>query len=121
MVTRASGGLDIGELRRAIEERDLERMLSFYDDDAEILTVDRNAPPSAPHELRGKAAITEYLKDIFGREMTHRVENEVVGEDRIAFAERCEYPDGTKVLALETCELRDGKILRQVGVQVWDE
>lgn len=76
---------------------------------------------SAPHELRGKAEIAEHLKDVFGREMTHSFENEVVGEDRIAFAERCEYPDGTRVLALETCELRDGKIFRRVGVQAWDE
>jgi hypothetical protein len=33
----------------------------------------------------------------------------------------CEYPDGTRVLGAETIELRDGKIVRQVNVEAWDE
>jgi hypothetical protein len=53
--------------------------------------------------------------------MTHRVENEVVGENRVAFNEACEYPDGTRVLGAQTLELRDGKIARQVNVEAWDE
>jgi hypothetical protein len=53
--------------------------------------------------------------------MTHSVENEVVGDNRIAFFEACEYPDGTHVLGAETLELRDGKIVRQVNVEAWDE
>ena len=32
------------------------------------------------------------------------VENEVVGDNRIAFFEACEYPDGTHVLGAETLE-----------------
>ena len=35
--------------------------------------------------LRGKEAISEYLSDVFGRDMTHRVESEVVGEGRVVF------------------------------------
>jgi hypothetical protein len=53
--------------------------------------------------------------------MTHRVEGEVVGEDRVAFNVACEYPDGTRVLAAENLDLRDGKIVRQVEVVAWDE
>ncbi len=53
--------------------------------------------------------------------MTHHVEDEVVGESRIAFNEACEYPDGTKVLAATTLDLREGKIVRQVSVEAWDE
>ena len=59
--------------------------------------------------LRDKEAISEYLRDVFGRDMTHRVESEVVGEDRVAFNVACEYPDGTRVLAAENLDLRDGK------------
>jgi hypothetical protein len=70
--------------------------------------------------LRGKEEIAAYLRDICGREMTHRVENEIVGENRMAFNEACEYPDGTRVLGAETLELR-GKIVRQVNVEAWDE
>jgi hypothetical protein len=53
--------------------------------------------------------------------MTHRVENEVIGADRVAFNEACEYPDGTKALGVETLDVRDGKIVREVIVQAWDQ
>jgi tRNA-binding EMAP/Myf-like protein len=53
--------------------------------------------------------------------MTQRVENEVIGADRVAFNEACEYPEGTKALAVETLDVRDGKIVREVIVQAWDE
>lgn len=83
--------------------------------------VNRYATPSAPRELHGKKEIGEYLRDVCGRAMSHRVEHEVVGEDRVAFDEACEYEDGTRVLAATTLEVRDGKIVRQVNVEVWDE
>ena len=37
-----------------------------------------------------------YLFLLMRRAMTHRVENEVIGEDRVAFNEACEYPDATR-------------------------
>jgi hypothetical protein len=40
--------------------------------------------------------------------MTHRVENEILGEDRIAFNEACEYPAVTKILAAMTLEVQGG-------------
>jgi nuclear transport factor 2 (NTF2) superfamily protein len=121
MATQAPGGLDFETLRRAIEERDAETLVGFYAEDAEVHTVNRNTTPSSPQVLRGKEQISEYLRDVCSREMTHRVENEVVGENRIAFQEACEYPDGVRVLGAETLEVRDGKIVRQVNVEAWDE
>lgn len=121
MATQAPGSLDFETLRRAIEERDAETLTRFYADDAELHTVNKNTTPSSPLVLRGKQEISEYLRDVYSREMTHRVENEVLGDDRIAFFEACEYPDGTRVLGAETLELRDGKIARQVNVEAWDE
>jgi nuclear transport factor 2 (NTF2) superfamily protein len=116
-----AGALDFEVLRRAIEERDAETLAGLYADDAEMLTINRNSTPSSPDVLRGKEEIGEYLRDVCSREMTHKVENEVVGEDRIAFQEACEYPDGVRVLGAETIELRDGKIVRQVNIEAWDE
>jgi hypothetical protein len=107
---QTAGGLDFEALRRAIEQSD-----------AEMLTVNRNSTPSSPEVLRGKEAIAEYLADVCGRDMTHRVENEVVGRDRIAFNEACEYSDGLRVLAAATLDVRDGQIIRQVNVEAWDE
>jgi hypothetical protein len=117
----AAGGLDLEALRRAAEGKDPDSMLGLYADDAEYVRVDRNNTPSSPMALRGKEEVAEYLRDVFSRDMTHRIENEVVGEDRAAFNWACEYPDGTKVLAAETVELREGMIVRHVSVQAWDE
>ena len=121
MATQAPGGLDFETLRRAIEERDAETLIGLYAEDAELRTVNKNTTPSSPQVLRGKEEISRYLRDVCGREMTHRVESEVVGENRVAFNEACEYPDGTRVLTAQTLELCDGKIARQVNVEAWDE
>lgn len=118
---RTAGGLDFEALRRAIEQSDADSLTSFYAEEAEMLTVNRNTTPSSPQVLRGKEAIAEYLADVCGREMTHRIENEVVGQDRIAFNEACEYPDGLRVLAAATLDVRDGQIVRQVNIEAWDE
>jgi ketosteroid isomerase-like protein len=120
-MTEQKAGLDFEALRRAEEEHDLDSMLALYAEDAQIVIVNRNTPPSSPFELHGKEEIAEYLRDVFGREMSHRVENEVVGEERIAFNVACEYPDGTRVLSAENLDVRDGKIVRQVEVVAWDE
>ena len=117
----ATGGPDLEALRRAAQGKDADSMLGLYADEAEYVRVDHNKTPSSPMALRGKEEIGEYLRDVFSRDMTHRIENEVVGEDRAAFNWACEYPDGTKVLAAETVEVRDGMIVRQVSVQAWDE
>ncbi len=39
---------DLDTLRRGIEERDAEAMLSLYADDAEMTEVDKTNPPRAP-------------------------------------------------------------------------
>ncbi len=116
-----AGGLDFEALRRAIEQSDADSLTSFYAEEAEMLTVNRNSTPSSPEVLRGKEAIAEYLADVCGRDMTHRIENEVVGQDRIAFNEACEYSDGLRVLAAATLDVRDGHIVRHVNVEAWDE
>ena len=114
-------GFDLEAMRRGIEGRDADLLIGLYADDAELRIVNKNTPPSSPRELRGKEEISEYLRDVCGREMTHRVGDEVVGENRVAFNEACEYPEGLKVLTATTLEVRDGKISRQVNVEAWDE
>ena len=121
MATQAPGGLDFEALRAAIEGRDAETLIGFYADDAELRTVNKNTTPSSPQVLRGKEEISAFLRDVCSREMTHHVENEVVGEGRVSFFEACEYPDGTHVLGASTLELREGEIARQVNVEAWDE
>jgi ketosteroid isomerase-like protein len=108
-------------LRRAIEGRDAKAQVALYADDAEVRLIDRLNPPGAPRVLRTKDDIRGWVEDISGREMTHRIEHEVLAEDGAAFTEACRYPDGVNTLCATVLELRDGKIARQVVVQAWDE
>jgi hypothetical protein len=113
--------LDFEALRRAIERSDAKALADLYADDAEVRVVNRNSPPSSPFVLRGGEAIAEYLRAVCGNGTKHRIENELIGKHRLAFNEACEYPDGTRVLAATTLEVRDGRIVREVSVEAWDE
>jgi hypothetical protein len=103
-------------LRHAIEHCDPDVMLGFYAEDAQLSIVNASVPQAPPFVLRGKAEVTKHLRATFGHGTTHRVEREVVGEDRVTFREACEYPDGGRVLVETMLEVCDGKIVRQVEV-----
>jgi len=113
---KADEGVDFEALRHAIEHCDLVAMLIFYAEDAQLSIVNADGPENPPFELCGKAEIAKHLRATFGQETSHRVEREVVGEDRVAFREACEYPDGGRVVIETMLEVRDGKIMRQVDV-----
>jgi hypothetical protein len=74
-------------MRRAIEGSDYDALMDLYADYAEMRMVNKNSTPSSPLVLRGKEEISELMRDVCGRAMTHRVEDEVVGENRVAFNE----------------------------------
>ena len=113
---KADRGLDFEALRHAIERCDPDLILGFYSEEANLSFANAQAQRSSPFELRGKAEIAKHLRGAFGQETSHRVEGEVVGEDRITFREACKYPDGGRVLVETTLEVRDGKILQQEDV-----
>lgn len=111
---------DLDTLRRGIEQRDADALASLYAEDAEITEVDQDNPPSSPRRFRGRREIVEHLRDVSARDMTHRLEQPVLGDGRLAFTEACRYDDGTRVLCMATAELdEDGKIARQVAVTAW--
>jgi hypothetical protein len=112
--------LDFDALRHAIERCDLDLMLGFYAEDAELSIVNADTPQGSPFELRGRAEIAKHLRAVFSQETSHRVEREVVGEERLTFREACEYPDGSRIVVATTLELREGKIVRQVDVVAKD-
>jgi ketosteroid isomerase-like protein len=114
-------GLDFEALRHAIERSDAKALANLYAEDAEVRIVNRNSPPSSPFVLRSREVIAKYLRAVCGNGTAHRIENEVLGKDRVAFNAACEYPDGTRVLAATTLEVRDGKIVWEVSVEAWDE
>ena len=113
---KASNGLNFEALRLGIERCDPELVLGFYADDAQLTIVNAKAQRSIPFKLRGKAEIAKHLRAVFSQETSHRVELEVVGDDRVTFRETCEYPDDSRVRVETTLEVNDGKIVRQMDV-----
>jgi ketosteroid isomerase-like protein len=103
------------------ERRDADGVLTLFTDDAVLLEYDRDHPPKNPGRFEGRASIETMLRDVYGRDMTHRIRDEVIGDDRFACVEECQYPDGNRVFAQILCKLRDGKIEREELSQAWDE
>lgn len=113
--------IDLGALRRAIESRDATALTAMYARDADMVMVDYQHPPGAPMRLEGIDAIRAMYDDVCGREMTHEVTHAVAGPSGVAYTEMCRYPDGTRVMFASVCDVRDGRIVHQEGVQAWDE
>jgi hypothetical protein len=90
--------------------------------DAEMRYVSSDAPPSSPYVLKGKQAIAEAWRKAYeGQDIGEWVQNEVIGEDRIACTVAAQYPDGKREFCAVTLDLNeDGKIARQLLVQVRD-
>lgn len=108
-------------LTRALVTRDAELAGSLYADDVELVVVNRNFPPSRPFIRRGQAAALQLWQDLCAKEMTHSVTARVIGETSFAIRESCIYAEGGRVVAHVIAELRDGRIMRQLSVDCWDE
>ncbi|MEV7024965.1 nuclear transport factor 2 family protein [Kitasatospora sp. NPDC093558] len=119
--TAAPSAFDSRALREGIERSDAGILLALYADDAELRVVDHRTQPSHPLVMHGRDEIGAMLSDVYGREMTHTLEQVVVQGDHVAFMESCRYPDGVRVLMTSMADLRDGRIVDQTSVQAWDE
>ena len=113
---KSAGRRDFEVLRIGIERRDPDLVLGFYAEGAKLSIANAEVSSVPPFELRGKAEIAKHLQAVYAQKASHRVDREVVDEVRAAFRERCEYPDGGRVVVETTLEVRHGKIVRQVDV-----
>jgi SnoaL-like domain len=113
---KTAGRLDFEALRIGIERRDPDLVLGFYAEGAKLSIANAEVSNVPPFELRGKAEIAKHLQAVYAQRASHRVDREVADEGRATFRERCEYPDGGRVVVETTLEVRDGKIVRQVDV-----
>ena len=107
-------------VRRSFAARDAASLLSLYAPDATVEIVDALNPPKNPRVLAGREAIAAHFADVFARDMTHEVDVVVASPDALGYVLRCTYADGMKVVCAVTAEVRDGLIVREVGVQAWD-
>jgi hypothetical protein len=112
---------DLDRFTRAAEERDAVTQLSMYGPQATVTIVDTITQPGAPRVLATREDIEAWLRDTYGRDMTHAVQHTVKDETGAAYTQACRYPDGTNVLCATVIELDGGQISGQTVVQVWDE
>lgn len=113
--------LSFDPIRRAIERLDAESLIGFYADDAELMAINRDAPPSRPDVLRGKEKIAEHLRSVCGQDVAVRVAREVVSRDGAAYLLTLEYPNGARLLCATLLQMRGGQIVNELGIQAWDE
>ena len=106
--------------RGALDAKDYDALESCYAEDAVYLGYSERNRPSSAEALRGPEAIGRLFRDA-PADLTHEIVDEVVGEARFAITLRCTYPTGELVLGTTICEVRDGLITRQTGVETWDE
>jgi hypothetical protein len=108
-------------LKSAMESRDVDAVLALYDEDAVLVRYSKATPPAAPMHVTGKEQLGAGLRDVFSRDLTHSLGNEVLSDDRISFTIECEYGTGERVFGSSVCELRDGKVVHQIDVEAYDE
>jgi hypothetical protein len=112
---------DLDRFTRAAEERDAATQLSMYGPDATVTINNKISQPGAPRVLQGHDEIRAWLEDMYGRDMTHKVQHRVKDETGVAYTQACRYPDGTNVLCATVIALDGGRIANQTVLEVWDE
>lgn len=108
------------KVKRAAQGGDLSLLAELYADDAEVVDFNKRNPPASPERHKGRQDIQSWLSQV-PKDLKHFVSDEVIGEDRIAYTYRCEYPTGQQVVGVHVCELSDGKIRREVVAETWDD
>lgn len=112
--------LTLSGLKSAVEKRDAMALQSYYDENAVLTIIDSINTPSKPRTIKGKRDIAAYLNDVCGRDMTHTIDTGIVDNKTLAYVERCQYVDGTRVVSSNTAELGAHGIVSQTTVQAWD-
>jgi SnoaL-like domain len=112
-------GFDFDLLKRSFESWDLEPLLDLYDDAVEQIEMDEVTPPAAPR-VRGKDELRQIFHNGCNAGVTIRVDNPVLGDDRVACTFTCAFDDGRKVVANSIIDVRNGRIVRQFDVQARD-
>lgn len=114
-------GFDLDTLKLGHRQRDPELLLDLYAEDAELVVVDADHPPSHPLVLEGRERIADFLRDLCRDEIVLEVGDEVVGDDRVAVHVAFWYPDGSQALSSEVLDLdAEGRILRETIVSAKD-
>lgn len=116
MVTPA---FDFDGFKRAFEGGEPEKILEFYSPDLEHIEIDQDAPPTS-QRTSGFEEIRQAFEGIAQAGMRLGIDNVVTGEDRAACTITVEFPDHRRLLSNTIFDLQEGKIVRQLDIQVMD-
>jgi hypothetical protein len=111
---------DFPAFRTAFETKDGSTWLTFYAEDAEWVEYRHDAPPRAPHRMRGHAQIGPFLAGVSAANIDLAVADEVIGPGCVAFAVITVLPGGRRVYEHVILHLRGTRNARQVDVEAWD-
>lgn len=120
MPVTATAQTTLEELRAAINEGRFDALEACYAEDAVILHYSERNRPGSAQPMSPKELVETYgNKPPAGR--TDEVIDGIAGDDRLAYAVKCTYGTGELVMFTAVCEVQDGRITRQIGVEAWDE
>ena len=112
---------DFAAFKDAFKSKDLDRLVPFYADGAEWIEYRHASPPRAPNRMVGQERIADFLARVCAADFDITIADEVIGAGRIALSVDCAFPDGKRVFEHVIARTEDGKIVRQVDVEAWDE
>jgi ketosteroid isomerase-like protein len=112
---------DFAAFKRAFEDKDFESWVASYADDAEWIEYRHFSPQRSPNRMVGKQQIAEFLHRICPADFGITIVDEVISGDRFAFSIDCTFPDGKHIFENIIIHTGNGKVVRQVDVEAWDE
>jgi hypothetical protein len=86
---------DFPAFKRAFEAKAIEAWLAFFAPDAEWWEYRPDAPPRSPIKMVGSEAIRAKLTYVAGADLKQVISDEVLSEERIAFAFWVTWSDAT--------------------------
>lgn len=120
MTVETRTALDLAAFKRCYETWDVEGLLDLYDDEVELIQIDRDNPPCAPRVRSGKDTLAGMFRHCAGAGVKASVEHMLASGDRAAATVTCAFPGGRKVVANAILELHDGRIVREHDVTIGD-
>ena len=111
---------DFAAFRTAFETGNAAAWAEFFADDAEWLEYRHSDPPRSPNRIQGRGAIAAFVEGVAAADLEIRIHDEVIGDERVAFAATIDLPDGRRVIEHVILHVEDGRIRRQVDVEAWD-
>ena len=111
---------DFDGFRAAFEARDVDRWLAYYAEDAVWVEYRPTAPPRAPHIMRGREGIGEFLRDVADSPLEIVLENVVVGDGHAAFTCVVTFSDNRRIIENTIVDFGERGVTHQIDVEAWD-